>query len=265
MIYDILEIILNFTIENIYTQNKINQIYNINKSKPKIWKNVLSNILQQNSNFLKEIDKLFRVNKIWNKIIYKKTIKIFEYISTQKIEKKKSRKVNFNIPLLYSEEFIISYTLNHYSFDYLLNVFSNYNINYHPKNNLILKNPEPADFFNMKPQCEQCRYSIYDVEFLKYFKYMEENYPILECSLCHHKQNWLNKVIKYIKNGFSHKLVLKIKNIINILNNCNKCRNFEICLYHKIDYKYYDIYKMLINKIYTTNNNIQSINNCAIF
>ena len=99
---DILETILHFTVENMYTQNEINEITQINQIYmiiPKIWINIPPYILQQNINFLNEINKLFKVNTIWNKIVFKKTIKIFTYILEQKILKKKLRKVNFNIPL----------------------------------------------------------------------------------------------------------------------------------------------------------------------
>jgi hypothetical protein len=264
IINDILETILHFTVENMYNQNNINEINQINIIIPKIWQNIPPYILQQNMNFINEINKLFKVNKIWKKIVYEKTIKIFKYILEQKKQKKKLRKVNFNIPLTYSNEFIISYTLNHYSLDYLIDIFTNYQTN---QNNLILKVPEPADFFNMEPRCERCRVPIYNVKFLRFFQYMNKNYEPLECTICYHKQYWLNKVIKYIKEGYSNVLVNKIKKFINILNKCNKCRNFGICLYHKIDYKYYDIYKILINKyneIYSTDYKIKSINGCKI-
>ena len=267
---DILETILHFTVENMYTQNEINEITQINQIYmiiPKIWKNIPAYILQQNIHFVNEINKLFKVNTIWNKIIFKKTIKIFTYILEQKKLKKKLRKVNFNIPLRYSNEFIISYTLNHYSLDYLIEVFTNYDTNINNKNNLILKIPEPADFFNMEPRCEQRRAPIYNVKFLRYFQCMDENYELVECTTCFHKQYWLNTVIKYIKEGYSNILVTKIKKFINIMYKCNKCRNFGICLHHKMDYKYYDIYKIFINKynnIYSNDYKITSINGCKI-
>ena len=50
---DILETILHFTVENMYTENEINEITQINQIYmiiPKIWINIPPYILQQNIN-----------------------------------------------------------------------------------------------------------------------------------------------------------------------------------------------------------------------
>ena len=265
---DILENILNISLENSYNQNKINRNIDINykyrNNITKIWNNISIYILQENINFIKDNIKLLKVNTIWKKLVYNKIKNIFDYIIKEKLQKKTFRAINFNIPLIYSNEYIISYILNHYSFEYLIDSFTNYkNID----NNLILKVPEPADYFNMNPRCEQCRYSIYNVNFLKKFQFINKTNIIVECDICYYKQYWLDKVIQYINEGYSHIIVNKIKKIINIITKCDKCRKYEICLYHKIDYKYYDIYKLFINK-YNEKNYFDckkiSINSCKI-
>ncbi len=78
-----------------YTQNEINEITEINQIYiiiPKIWKTIPTYILQQNINFINEINKLFKVNTMWNKIVFEKTKKIFKKIIKQKKNKKKTKK-----------------------------------------------------------------------------------------------------------------------------------------------------------------------------
>ena len=83
IINDILETILY--IENMYTRNEINEITQQNQTYINILKyKYVILYITKNINFINDINKLFKVNIIWNKIVFKKTIKIFTYIIEQK-------------------------------------------------------------------------------------------------------------------------------------------------------------------------------------